>query len=102
MATLRLGTTNEVAMPTNKKFDGCSTDEFDFEDRAGSALVTMYLAVSQVAGTVMVVFADCMNGFPVAINNPKTIKDSTIAEMGRKRDCLPIPAFVASPLYCGK
>jgi len=75
---------------------------FDFEDRAGSALVTMYVAVSQVAGTVMVVFADCMNGFPVAINNPKTMKDSTITEMGRKRDYLPIPAFVASPLYCGK
>jgi hypothetical protein len=76
-------------MPTNKKFDGCSTDEFDFE-------------VSQVAGTVMVVFADCMDGLPIAMNNPKTIKDSTITEMARKRDCLPIPAFVASPWYCGK
>lgn len=89
-------------MPTNKKFDGCSTDEFDFEDRAGSALVTMYVAVSQVAGTVMVVFADCMNGFPVAINNPKTNQGLHHHRMGRKRDCLPIPAFVASPWYCGK
>src|SRR5215467_12791492 len=50
MISLCLGTTNEVAMPTNKKIDGCSTDEFDFEDRAGSALVTMYVAVSRQCG----------------------------------------------------